>query len=237
MYGKSAHLYDTIYLNMGKDYAAESSKILALNEQYSKTRENTLLDVACGTGLHAGYLREYFRVEGLDIDEGMLAVAREKHPDIPFHHGDMLNFDLHKEFDIITCLFSAIGYMGNTTQLNQAVATMGRHLKPGGVLLIEPWFSPNAWHSGSVHAAFVDKPEMKIARMNISENKGNTSFFNFHFLVGTPNGIEHFTEYHELTLFTHDEYMNSFRTNGLDVFHDTEGLYGRGLYISMKPTA
>lgn len=235
MYSKSAHLYDTVYLAMGKDYAAEARTIHELANQYKKTDRNTLLDVACGTGLHAGHLAEFYRVEGLDIAADMLAIAREKHPGIPFHNGDMRKFELHRQFDVVTCLFSAIGYMKTTAQLKQAIAAMERHLLPGGVLFVEPWFTPEDWHTGSVHASFVDQPGLKIARMNISERKGKRSIFDFHFLVGTDQGIEHFTEYHELTLFTTEEYLSGFRASNLEVIHEPEELYGRGLYIGMKP--
>jgi len=235
MYEKSAELYDTVYLNMGKDYDAEAKRVHALADKYKKTDGNTLLDVACGTGLHAGHLAEFYRVEGLDIDTGMLAVARRKHPGIPFHRGDMRRFDLRRQFDVVTCLFSAIGYVRSAAELERAAAAMTRHLKPGGVLIVEPWFSPEDWHTGSVHASFVDQPELKIARMNVSGRQGNLSTFTFHFLVGTPEGIRHFTEAHELTLFTQEEYLDAFRACSLEVIHDHEGLYGRGLYIGLKP--
>jgi hypothetical protein len=52
--------------------------------------------------------------------------------------------------------------------------------------------------------------------------------------VGTSQGVEYFSEYHELALFTRDEYLDSFRANDLDVVYDGDGLYGRGLYIGKK---
>jgi SAM-dependent methyltransferase len=234
MYSASAYLYDTIYLNQGKDYAAEAHRIHELAGQHQKSSGQSLLDVACGTGLHADYLSEFYQVEGLDLDEPMLKVAREKHPGIPFTAGDMRTFDLGRQFDVLTCLFSAIGYMPDTAQLQQAVGQMGKHLKPGGVLLVEPWFTPEAWHPGSVHALFINQPDLKISRMNVSGQKGKLSFFTFHFMVGTPQGIEYFTEEHELALFTHEEYLEAFRVNGLNVSYDQAGLYGRGLYIGEK---
>lgn len=235
MYSRSAHLYDTVYQAMGKDYAAEARTIHEMANKYKKTGGNTLLDVACGTGLHAGFLAEFYQVEGLDIAADMLAVAREKHPSIPFHRGDMRKFNLHRQFDVVTCLFSAIGYMKTFAQLEQAVGSMSRHLLPGGVLFVEPWFTPEDWHTGSVHASFIDQTELKIARMNLSGRKGNRSYFDFHFLVGTPRGVEYFTEHHALTLFTGEEYLAAFRAGNLEVFHDAEGIYGRGLYIGVKP--
>ena len=235
MYKESAHLYDIIYQSQGKDYAVEARRIHELARQYQKSSGNALLDVACGTGMPAECLREFSQVEGVDLDETMLKVARENHPGIPFMQGDMRSFDPGRQYDVVTCLFSAIGYMLDTAQLQQAVGNMAKLLRPGGVLLIEPWFTLEAWHTGTVHALFIDQPDLKIARMNRSERKGNLSGFTFHFLVGTPQGIEHFSEHHELALFTHEEYLDSFRANHLEVFHDADGIYGRGLYIGVKP--
>jgi len=121
-------------------------------------------------------------------------------------------------------------------QLHKALGNMIRHLKPGGVMLVEPWFGPDSWKTGTVHTVFVDQPDLKIVRMNLSEQKGNLSAFTFHFLVGTPRGVRYFNEYHELALFTQDEYFEAFRANGLYVFYDETGLYGRGLYIGVKPS-
>jgi hypothetical protein len=49
--------------------------------------------------------------------------------------------------------------------------------------------------------------------------------------VGTPAGIEYFTERHELGLFAHDDYLAAFHTAGLEVEYNPEGLMGRGLYV------
>jgi ubiquinone/menaquinone biosynthesis C-methylase UbiE len=234
MFSKSAEYYDAIYLNMGKDYAAEAEKIHEFIQQHKQSPGNLLLDVACGTGLHLGLLSKHYQVEGLDLDEKMLAAARKKYPHLPLHHASMLDFDLQRQFDVITCLFSSIGYVKTIPRLKQTVGNMARHLTPGGLLLVEPWFSPEKWNTGKVHALLVDQPDLKIARMNISGRKGNLSFFNFHYLVGTPEGVEHFTELHELGLFTEEEYLEALRAAGLEPSLDAAGLYGRGLYIGVK---
>jgi ubiquinone/menaquinone biosynthesis C-methylase UbiE len=234
VFTKSAYLYDPIYQAAGKDYAAEVDKIRQLILQHKHAPGNHLLDVACGTGLHLGLLRNDYSVEGLDSDENMLEMAKKKYPHIPFHHANMLDFDLGRKFDVITCLFSSIGYLKETAYLDRAIANMTGHLQPGGVLMVEPWFTPEKWETGKVHSTFVNQPELKIARMNISEKRDRLSFFTFHYLVATPQGIEYFTEIHELGLFTKAEYLDAFRLAQLDVIYDPTGLCERGLYIGIK---
>jgi ubiquinone/menaquinone biosynthesis C-methylase UbiE len=234
MFSKSAQYYDEIYASIDKDYAAEVSQAHKFIRKYKQSTGKYLLDVACGTGLHASLLSKYYQVEGLDLDSKMLAVAKKKHPKIRFHQGDMTDFDLNRQFDVIVCLFSSIGYVKTKTRLQKAIRTMSQHLLPGGVLLVEPWFTPNQWHSGRASMTQVNKPELKIVRMSYSGQKGTISSIEFQYLIGTSKGIEHSVEIHELGLFTHKEYMDALKAAGLKVRHDPEGLDGRGLYIGTR---
>ena len=109
------------------------------------------------------------------------------------------------------------------------------HLHPGGVLLVEPWFTPNQWHPGRVYITQVNKPDSKIVRMSLSSQRGNISFIEFQYLIGTPKEIQRDAEILELGLFTKKEYLDAFRSAGLQVTHDPIGVYGRGLYIGVKP--
>jgi len=235
MFSKSAQYYDEIYASIDKDYAAETSKTYAFIQKYKQSKGKLLLDVACGTGLHASLLSKYYQVEGLDLDGKMLAVAKKKHPKIRFHQGDMTDFDLNRQFDVIVCLFSSIGYVKTKARLQKAIKTMSGHLLPGGVLLVEPWFTPEQWHPGRASMTQVNKPELKIVRMSYSGQKGKISTIEFQYLIGTSKGIEHSFEIHELGLFTHKEHMDAFKAAKFDVTYDAEGLDGRGLYIGLKP--
>jgi ubiquinone/menaquinone biosynthesis C-methylase UbiE len=234
MFSKSAKYYDVIYGSMDKDYPAEAGKVHKIIKKHKPTQGDTLLDVACGTGVHAGLLSKYYKVEGLDLDANMLKIARKNHPNIRFHQGDMTGFDLGRQFDIVTCLFSSIGYAKTKSNLRKAIKTMSRHLLPGGVLLVEPWFTPEQWNRGRLHILQVEKPDLKIVRMSHSGQRGKLSLVEFQYLIGTPKGIEHHIEIHELGLFTHAEYMDAFRSAGLKTIHDKKGLDGRGLYIGKK---
>lgn len=233
MFSKTAQFYDAVY--SFKDYRAEAEQLITIVGDGLRSKGNRLLDVACGTGSHVEYLREHYDAEGLDLDPGLLEIARQRSPGVAFHHGDMVNFDLDGSFDIVTCLFSSIGYVRTLDNLSRAVQCMAHHLAPGGLLIVEPWFTPEAWQPNTVHSLFIDEPDLKIARVNTSFAKGRLSYFDLHYLIGTPDGTEHFVERHELGLFTVEEMQAALSNAGLEVEHDPEGLMGRGLHFGRRP--
>jgi SAM-dependent methyltransferase len=229
MFSRSARLYDAVYASI-RDYPGEAAELDRLIQD-RRPGARTLLDVACGTGAHLEHLTGY-EAEGLDLDPEMLDVARERLPNVPFHEGDMAGFDLGKRFDAVVCMFSSIGYVRSEDRLRSAITAMARHLETGGVLVVEPWLRADVWVDRHVGAVFVDEPDLKIARINLGQREGNVSIFDFEYLVGTPDGIERFTEHHELGLFTVEQYLEAFRASGLVADHDPEGPMGRGLYIA-----
>jgi SAM-dependent methyltransferase len=192
----------------------------------------TILDVACGTGQHDRFLKEHFAVDGIDLNENYLQTARAKNPAGRYTRTDMTDFDLATTYDAVTCLFSAIGYVRTADRMQRAVACMARHVKPGGVLIVEPWLTPQDWKPGSsfIHAGEIGAD--KVCRMSHSGQQGNLSVLQLHYLRSTADGIEHHSEQLELGLFTRDEMTHAFEAAHMDVRYDTEGLMGRGLYIA-----
>ena len=237
MFTKSAALYDVIYTATGKDYSQEVHQLHHFIQKYKQCPGNRLLDIACGTCMHIVLLRQFYNysVEGLDLDENILAVARERYSDLTLHCADMVNFTLDHQFDVVTCLFSSIGYVRTVPQLKQAIHNMIQHVNYGGLVIIEPWFGPDHFQAGYVHAVFVDEPQLKIARMNVSAIENGLSILNFHYLVATPSSVDYFTERHELGLFSHDDYIEAMSVSGLETIYDPEGLDGRGLYVGKRP--
>jgi SAM-dependent methyltransferase len=230
VFSRSARIYDAIYASI-RDYPREAADLDRLIQE-RRPGARTLLDVACGTGAHLEHVAGRYDVEGLDLEPEMLAVARERLPGVTFHEGDMASFDLGKRFDAVVCMFSSIGYVQTEERLGSAAAAFARHLEPGGVLVVEPWLGPDVWQDGYVAAVYVDEPELKISRMNVARRRGDVSVVDFHYLVATPDGVEHFTELHELGLFTVQQYLGAFRAAGLEAEHDPTGPMGRGLYIA-----
>jgi ubiquinone/menaquinone biosynthesis C-methylase UbiE len=235
MFSKSARYYDAVYAL--KDYAAEAAQLHSLI-QARKPGAATLLDVACGTAAHMAHLQTHYACTGLDIDPDLIALARLRCPQVTFHVDDMVIFDLEQQFDAVTCLFSAIGYLLTVERLEQAVACMARHLAPGGVLIVEPWLTREMYRVGSVHARFVDEPTLKLARMTQSQidDQPSTprSVMEMHYLVATPDGVERFTETHTLALYAPQDYLTAIERTGLRPEFLSEGLSGRGIYLGVR---
>lgn len=232
MFTRSARYYDRLYAF--KDYAAAADQLHAL-VQARRPGSRSLLDVGCGTGQHLASLHGRYEVAGLDLDENLLAIARERLPDVPLHHGDMTRFALGQRFDVVTCLFSAIAYVRTLDNMRQAIATMAEHLQPGGLLLVEPWLSPENYWVGRITANHVDDPDLKIAWMYVSELRDGVSRFDIQYMVGTPEGVHTFSEVHEMGLFTPAEYGAAMTDVGLAHEYDPRGFFGRGLHLGRAP--
>lgn len=216
-----------------KDYEAECARI----EEIVRGRApnaRTLLDVACGTGKHLGCLRGRFACEGVDLDTGLLGVARERLGDVPLHEGDLRALALGRSFDVVTCLFSSIGLVCDLTGLHAAARSLAAHVADGGLLIVEPWLTPDVWRPGRSHALAANADGLALTRVTVTGQEGNVSTAEMHYTLGTPDGLEQWQERHELGLFTDEEMRTALEATGLTVEHDPEGLIGRGLWLSTR---
>ena len=231
MFRESAELYDAIY--SFKDYAAEAAQVAAVIRAVHPEAQ-TILDVACGTGEHARHLAAThgFDVDGLDLDAGLLRVAREKHPAGRFFQADMSAFALEKRYDAVLCLFSSIAYLVTLERTRLALECFRRHLRDDGVVLVEPWFPPGGLKDGQVFRHTGNHLGRTVERVSRNEIDGRISRLWFDYRIDTPDGLRHASEVHELGLFTRDEMATAFEEAGLRAEFDTIGLTGRGLWVA-----
>lgn len=223
MFTDTADLYDLVY--SWKDYAGEAERLYELIGREG----GTLLDIACGTGKHLEQLAAHYRCEGVDIDPKMVEIARAR--GFTVHEGDLTTLDLGRRFEVVTCLFSSIGYVQD---LDAAIVNLARHVAPGGVLVVEPWLSPDQVISGHVGMHTADTGAVKVARMGSTEVDGRASVLGFHYLIGREGAVEHVTERHVLWLWTREEYAAAFARAGLEASYDEAGLMGRGLWLAVR---
>lgn len=235
IYAELAEYYDVMY--SFKNYRKETARVVALARRYGRSGGHEWLDVACGTGHHLQFLPRQYRCTGIDLSAAMLRVARRRVPRARFVRGDMRRLRLSKEYDVISCLFSAIGYVRTLPALRRAVAGFVRHLKPGGVLLIEPWLTPKVFRPGRVHIQLGGTGAVKIARANTTERRGRLSILRMHYLIAKPGRpIRYAVDVHSMGLFTVSETLRILRAEGLKARFLPQGLmHGRGLYVAVKP--
>ena len=234
LYRELARYYDLIY--SFKDYRKEVVRIKALISIYKKSEGKDLLDVACGTGHHLNYLKEEFSCMGVDISNEILKIARNNVKGVVFKQADMMTLNLGREFDVITCLFSSIGYLKTYANLRKTVRNFSKHLKKGGIVLIEPWFTKSTYIPGYPHMDTYSSKELKIARLNVSELRGSLSVMDMHYLVAEKNkDVKHFVDRHELGLFEIQRTLAFLKETGFQAKFLKSGLMrDRGLFVGIK---
>ncbi len=177
-YSKAAEFYDLLHA-AEKDYAREAGVLAALIRETSPKAER-VLDVACGTGLHALRLTELgFAVDGLDIEPEFIALAQARCPSGLFQVADMTGFALPRKYHAIVCLFSSIGYVRSVPALNATLARMSAHLEPGGVVIIDPWFEPGQLSDRAVAATAHAVDGLAVSRVSRTLLDGQTSRLDF----------------------------------------------------------
>jgi SAM-dependent methyltransferase len=234
-YRSRVELYDSFHELSGKDYRGEAERVSQVILARRPDADN-LLDAACGTGRHLEHLARRFRCTGLDLNESMLELARGRVPgSVDLHAGDLRTFDLRRRFDAVTCLFSSVGYLRPLDEMRRGVANLARHLAPGGVMVIEPWITPDRWRDDLGFGIEVrEDGDARLVRMTHEWRVGRTTELDMHYLHGSLSGIVHNAEHHILELYTFEEYRGAAEDAGCEVEMDEEGLIGRGLVIGVK---
>lgn len=227
-------IYDLLYSH--RNYAAEASKLSNLITLHCQSGGNKILDAACGTGSNIKYLEELgFSLDGLDISAEQVAAARKKLPHTTIVQADMLDFAMDRQYDVILCLFNSIAYLKTQANLNQAISNMAHHLKPGGLIIIEPWLKPEDFivRNATFDTAHT-KGDLAAARMAITSVNDNVTTLRLHHMVRTGQTVEHFVETHELATYTDEDYSDACGIAGLKTEIDASGLRGRRLWLGKK---
>lgn len=111
------------------------------------TRGQTVLDVACGTGIVARTVADRLgptgRVVGVDLNDGMLAVARRVRPDLDWRRGDVARLPFADgSYDTVLCQMALMFFPDRVGALRE----MARVVRPDGVV------------AAAVPAALADQP-------------------------------------------------------------------------------
>ena len=208
-YSALARYYDRVYAS--KDYAKETREILRFARTAGGRPIRSVLDMACGTGHHLAMLPPSIARAGVDCSPAMLRIARGRlGRSASLYRGDMRTVRLHRTFDAVFCLFSAIGYLLTSRDREAAFANFYRHLVPGGVAVIEGWIVPQEFRPNTVHLLTYNGDDAKIARVTTSSRAGTASVMRMYYLAaeaGRP--VRSFEEEHRMALVEPTEALRS----------------------------
>lgn len=164
LYGSLAWCYDLI--STGEDHKIEAEFVRSVVQTHKRSDGNRLLDVCCGHGWHDHFLKQEFEITGVDLNETVLEIARKRNPEVKYVTGDVRDFELDEEFDVILC-FDALEHLLTYEELKSSLGCLQKHLADSGVLMLhldrlkETFgrfrIASSGQHSrGTTHVAYLD---------------------------------------------------------------------------------
>jgi ubiquinone/menaquinone biosynthesis C-methylase UbiE len=232
-----AQYYDQIYATRLKAYEQEAALLRQIIREHEHHPARTLLDVGCGTGSHLQHLADTFECTGVDLNPHMIAIATRKVPRATFVVADMVHLQLTTRFDVVTCLFSSIGYVQTLPNLITTLHGFHTHLQPHGFVIVEPWVFKTDYKPDTISLDTVEEDNLKVARIATSHLTSTQWLVDMHYLIGANGTIRYLKERHTLALLDYEDYMRAFDdVRFREVTYLTTGLWDgcRGLFVARK---
>lgn len=129
-YKKFAKYYDKFYQN--KNYEKETEFLKNFINMNDK-----LLDVGCGTGIHAALLADNgFEIDGLDLNKEMLEIAKTRLK-TNLYLQSILDININKKYNIIISMFAVFNHLKDTDELVQSLINLKNILYDDGKIIID----------------------------------------------------------------------------------------------------
>jgi SAM-dependent methyltransferase len=114
--------------------------LLLLSMQEVKPK--SMLEMCCGTGTLTELLhKEGFEIEGFDLSESMVQIARDKasRKKLPLRYEIMnaSNADMGRQFDSVFSFFDSLNNIINPADLQEAFFTAANHIPDGGSFIFD----------------------------------------------------------------------------------------------------
>ena len=127
-YKEFAKYYDKFYSK--KDYQKEA---LFLKNFINK--KDKIIDIGCGTGMHASLLNDY-NIDGLDLNKEMLEIAKTR-INGSLYQQNILDINIDKKYDVVMSMFAVINYLKDIGELEKCLVNLKKILKPNGKIIID----------------------------------------------------------------------------------------------------
>lgn len=137
-------------LTAPEEYAEDAAHYRDVLRELCAGTPSTLLELGCGGGNNASYLKRWFGCTLTGLSPAMLAQSRRLNPECEHIAGDMRTLRLGRTFDLVF-VHEAVMYLTELAELRALAATMMAHLRPGGGALVVPDFVRETFASGTHH--------------------------------------------------------------------------------------
>ena len=98
----------------------------------------TAMDLACGTGVLCRILKDSgMDAAGMDFSSGMIDIARENNPDMPFEVADMITYRPEKQFDLVTCTGDAVNHIPELSDVAKIFDNVYAYTAEGGYFVFD----------------------------------------------------------------------------------------------------
>ncbi len=137
MEGSNKEVKEYEYLAKYYDYLLGDEEAFDFWLEYINAKDyHTVLELASGSGVLAGILKKQGKeVTASDISKEMKEVATNNF-DGEYLILNMIDFDLHKKYDLILCVCDSINYLYEE-ELEQMFKSVYKHLNDGGRFIFD----------------------------------------------------------------------------------------------------
>ena len=215
LYGELAGWYRLI--DPPSDHAGEGETYRQLFRRVTPDA-STLLELGCGGGHGALYLKPHFRCTLTDLSGEMLALNRELNPECEHLQGDMRTLRLGRTFDVVL-VHDAIVYMTSREDLLAAALTAFAHTRPGGAAIFEPDAIRETFRDEAVVEGSDEGPRSARFLMWTWDPDPNdeTYVVDFAFLLREGTAVRSVYDRHTEGLFSRATWVEILTTAGFEV--------------------
>lgn len=131
IYDDSSSFYEELINTFRADFEYYNTLLQVL-------KPTSILEIGCGCGRLFGVYEKYCNdVVGVDLSEELVKLAHKKFPNVKVVIGDIISFNLDRDFDLIVISNSLLKHIERNNDRVQVLKNVIKHLSNKGVVSID----------------------------------------------------------------------------------------------------